>query len=305
MISDLFSKRLKRLRGEVPDVYVYDSLPNQLRVQIVYIIEDAIGRDRYGQQASSVYTHINRTLCREYGKFELVKNARTAQDAVVDFFLTATATEHALDVIEVCFGLITNFIANDSTYRNGTARKIEAVEAVTELNERFKEHGVGYQFVSGELIRVDSEFLHKEAVLPTLTVLRGKEFQGANEEFLLAHEHYRHGRFKECLVFSLKAFESTIKAICKIRGWTFQAGDTAKSLIAICLKEGLIPQYSETQFATLRGLLESGVPTMRNKNGGHGQGADIVDVPAYLARYALNLTATTILFLTEANNSLK
>ena len=38
-IFDIFSKRQKKLRGEVPDVYVYDKLPSPLRVQIIQIWE--------------------------------------------------------------------------------------------------------------------------------------------------------------------------------------------------------------------------------------------------------------------------
>src|SRR5262249_21084556 len=34
---DLFSKRQKRKRGEVPEVYVYDQVPKGLRVQIVQL----------------------------------------------------------------------------------------------------------------------------------------------------------------------------------------------------------------------------------------------------------------------------
>ena len=45
-VSDLFSKRQKRLRGEVPDVYQYDDIPSPLRVQIAYIIKDALGDSR-------------------------------------------------------------------------------------------------------------------------------------------------------------------------------------------------------------------------------------------------------------------
>lgn len=44
-IFDLFSKRQKSLRGDVPDVYVYDNLPDALRVQIVHIWTDALGND--------------------------------------------------------------------------------------------------------------------------------------------------------------------------------------------------------------------------------------------------------------------
>lgn len=305
-VFDLFSKRQKRARGEVADVYVYDKLPRQLRVQIVHIVQDAFGVDHYSSNhVSSAYSTIKQALCREYGLFELVNHSRSDAESVFNFFLAEESTERALDVVELCFKYISLVILDDPHYRFHTDRKIEPEGALDELNERFKEHGVGYQFESNELIRVDSEFLHSEAVKPTLMVLREDGFKGANEEFLLAHEHYRHGRYKECLVDSLKAFESTMKAICKLRGWATQPTDTAKTLIATCFANGLVPAYLESQFGSIRNLLESGVPTVRNKNGGHGQGSDPVMVPEFLARYGLNLTATNILFLVDANSARK
>lgn len=45
-IYNLYSKRQRQLRGEIPDVFSYDNIPNSLRVQIVHIIRDAIGRIR-------------------------------------------------------------------------------------------------------------------------------------------------------------------------------------------------------------------------------------------------------------------
>jgi hypothetical protein len=42
-VFDLFSKRQKRSRGEVPDVYQYETIPEVLRAQIVHIIRDAFG----------------------------------------------------------------------------------------------------------------------------------------------------------------------------------------------------------------------------------------------------------------------
>lgn len=305
-VFDLFSKRQKRARGEVPDVYVYDSLPQPLRVQIVHIIKDAFGVDDYGSDhAAKVYEFVNQTLCREFGVFQLIKYPESDQHAVFNFFLQEESVEHSLDVVELCFRLIQIHIGEDDSYQYHTKRKINADDALAELNERFKEHGVGYQFESGEIIRVDSQFLHAEAVKPTLAVLRDKNFKGANEEFLKAHEHYRHGRYKECLVDALKAFESTMKTICSLRSWPTQQTDTAKNLIATCMSNGLFPAYFDSQFSSIRSLLESGVPTVRNKNGGHGQGAAPVAVPEYLARYTLNLTATTILFMVEAHQATK
>lgn len=305
-VFDLFSKRQKRARGEAPDVYSYDKLPHPLRVQIVHIIKDAFGTDNYGSDhVEKAYEFVKKALCRELGVFELVKYPQSDQESVFNFFLAEESVERALDVVELCFRIIQIHIGKDTTYQYHTTRTMESDAAIAELNERFKEHGVGYQFESGEIIRVDSEFLHSEAVKPTLAVLREKSFKGANEEFLKAHEHYRHGRFKECLVDALKAFESTMKTICSLRGWPVQPTDTAKNLISTCLTNGLFPAYFDSQFSSMRSLLESGVPTIRNKNGGHGQGVDPVAVPDYLARYVLNLTATTILLMVEAHKSAK
>lgn len=301
-LFDLFSKRQRRLRGDVPDVYTYNALPDQLRVQIVHIIRDAFGEDyEYFDDAEQAYRFVHDALCREYGVFNLFKRANSHADALINFFLAEQSVERALDVVEICFKYIHFVIRDNYNYSQHTIRKIKVDDAIDELNARFKEHGIGFQFESGEIIRVDSEFLHAEAVKPTLAILRASHFKGANEEFLKAHEHYRHGRHKECLVEALKAFESTMKAICQKRGWAYQPGDTAKALINTCLTQGLLPSYLESQMGSLRSLLESGVPTVRNKLGGHGQGPDPVQVPEYMARYGLNLTATTILFIAEAD----
>jgi len=182
--------------------------------------------------------------------------------------------------------------------------KITADEAIKELNFRFREHGLGYQYESGKIIKIDSQIIHAEAVKPVLHLLSDSRFQGVNEEFLKAHEHYRHGHYKECLVECLKAFESTMKTICDTQGWSYQPGDTAKKLINVCFQNNLIPTYLQDQFSSLRQNLESGVPTMRNKNGGHGQGSQPLNVPQYFAGYQLHMTASTILFLLEAEKTL-
>jgi hypothetical protein len=159
--------------------------------------------------------------------------------------------------------------------------------------------------VSGELVRLDSELLHAEAVKPALSLLREKRYHGANEEFLRAHEHYRHGRNEEALADCLKAFESVMKVICAKRGWPHAETDTAKKLIEVCFDNGLVPAYLQSEFTALRVSLESGIPTVRNRQGGHGRGTQPRNVPDHLAGYLLHLTATSILFLVEAEKALK
>ena len=101
----------------------------------------------------------------------------------------------------------------------------------------------------------------------------------------------------------LKAFESAMKIICDLKGWTYKPTDTAKSLIEVCLTNNLIPTFTQQQLTSLRTLLESGVPTVRNKQAGHGQGSELRQVPPHLARFALNLTGTAVVLLVESFNA--
>jgi hypothetical protein len=307
---DIFSKRQKKLRGETPDVYIYDEIPQPLRVQVVHIWEYAFGNIyAYESQAGHVYKHIYEILCHEYGVFHLNNkyelNHGTLSEylsALSDYFVSVEGPEKALDIIELSFRCI-EIYTRDNSYRHYSQPSITADDAIEELNLRFLEHGVGYKFEAGMLIRIDSELVHAEVVKPTLNLLRAKEYKGANEEFLKAHEHYRHQRYQECMNECLKAFESVMKAICHKRKWQYNQKDTAKALIDTCFKNSLIPRYLESHFTALRSSLESGVPTVRNKMSGHGQGVQSNAVPAYMAGYLLHLTATSILLMALLHES--
>lgn len=299
-IFDLFSKRQKKLRGEIPDVYQYEDINDNFRVQVVHIINDAFGKDKYGHDyVESTYKEIHRILCKEYGVFELKKNERYISNEVLNFFLSTNDYEKALDVIELSFKLINIYIRDSDYEYNTKERRLKPDEAIDELNLRFKEHGIGYQFESNELIRIDSLIVHSEVVKPVLKILTNPIYAGANEEFLKAHEHYRNNRNQECLNECLKSFESVLKAICEKNCWSYNQNDTSKKLIKICFDNHLIPSYLQTQFSSLQQLFESGIPTIRNKNSGHGQGVHQIQVTNEITSYMLHLTATNILFLTQ------
>lgn len=298
-IFDLFSKRQKRLRGEVPDIYIYDKLESNLRIQVIHIIRDAIGVDGPGYNyVKQAYEFIHKTLCREYGVFSLGGYREKDEEAVLKYLLQKDV-ESALDIIELTFQYIDIIIRKDSNYNFNNSVELTPDDAINELNARFKEHGFGYQYESGELIRVDSTYVHSEIVKPTISLLWNAKFDGANEEYLNAHDHYKHGRHKECLNECLKAFESVMKIICKEKGWQFNQTDTSKKLIQTCFDNELVPIFVQNQFTSLKNLLESGIPTIRNKLGGHGQGDDKITVDEGITRYALNLTGTNIIFLIE------
>jgi len=306
-IFDLYSKRQKRLRGEVIDIFIYDDIPNKLRVQITHIIRDCFGYNNYDYQEDKplkLYQQIRDILCREYGKFELRKNTTlyrsTADEELLNFFLETKNNDEALDVIELlCQALEKIILPNYYEFERKFNSKIHPEQAILDLNKRFKENGIGYSYESGQIIRIDSTYIHAEITKTTLNLITHKKFKGANEEYLKAHDHYKKGDNKECLVECLKAFESTMKIICLEKGWNISPNATAKSLIQTCFDNELIPSFTQNQFTSLRSLFESGIPAIRNKLSGHGQGKDTQKVDDEMTRYALNLTGTNIIFLIE------
>jgi len=306
-VTDLFSKRQKRLRGELPDVYVYDEILNGLRVQVCHILNDTLGEGGpHHGNSQEAYKRIAETLCREYGVFVLppTRNRQHYGEELINFILKEVEVERVIDAIELSFRLIDN-----GTRVYGFLERHDASEradaAIEELNGRFREHGIGFEYSNGQMLRIDSEYVHAEVVKPALTVLSEPKYEGAQQEFLAAHAHYRAGNAKECLNDCLKAFESTMKAICDSRGWSYKKGATSKDLIQTCLNNELVPDFWQQHFTSLRQELESSVPTGRNKLGGHGQGSVPVEVPLYLAAYMLHMTASTIVFLGNADSELR
>ena len=304
-IIDIYSKRRKRLRGKLPDVYQYDDMPGPLRVQIVQILQDVLGVTsevtRLIDPTENWFKAIHKVLAREYGMFQLHKEGRTSQ-AIIFNFLLQTDVEKVIDVIEVSLHVAYELESDNERLRCVPGAEQNLDEVVDELNARFREHSIGYRFEPeiGKVVRVDSELLHQEVVKPSLHLLRASHFAGAEQEFHKAHEHYRHQRFQESINESLKALESTLKVICKRKRWSFSERDVASKLIQIVFDRGLIPNYLESQFNGLRTILEGGVPAIRNRDSGHGTGTTPRQVPAHLAAYALHQTASAIVFLAEA-----
>jgi hypothetical protein len=308
-LLDLFSKRQRRLRGDVPDIYVYDQLPNALRVQIVHVFTHALGEpEHYEDQVLPTYKLIADALCKEYGLFVLPPTTRRygndVREELGHFFLTTDETEKALDVVELVFRVIDRSVRRFD-YNNDHNSDQTATEAIEELNARFKEAGVGFQYLAGEIVRVDSELIHSEVTKPALRLLNTKHYAGAQQEFLAAHEHYRNGKMKEALNDCLKSFESTMKAICDKHRWPYGPQDTASKLLQVCFDQGLVPAFWQGQLSSLRSLLESSVPTGRNRLSGHGQGTTPTEVPGYIAAYMLHMTASALVFLTTADLELK
>lgn len=307
LMIDLFHKRQQKLRGEIPDVYQYENFPQPLKVQIVHIWRENLGADYKGvgwnpsSPNREYYEFIHKTLLKEFAVFQLIEEEYQDNPnnslfvTISNYFLQEVNVEKSLSVVELV-GRVTEVFYQE--------QRQDSKPFINELNERFKEHGFGYQYENGQIIRVDSQFIHSEAVRPTLIVLSQSMYKGAQEEFLRAHEHYRHQRYQEAMVDCLKAYESTLKIIMKKHKWEYNENDTADALTGKILQKGLVPDYWLQYFKSLKNTLTAGVPTVRNKEAGHGQADELKNIPDYLVSYVLHMTASVILFLVKAEESL-
>lgn len=308
-ITDLFFKREKRKRGEYPDVYQYEILPDKLKVQIVHIWDETIGKDftysdyepKLFKDIREVLKYVNQSLVKELGVFELPLSndaySPTYFSKIANFFLSSVETDIDLSVIEL-------MMLGISIFHDNYPNRYDLKEAVNNLNQRFREHGVGYQYENDQIIRIDSEFIHSEAVEPALKLLSNSIYKGAQEEFLKAHEHYRHQRYSEALIECLKAYESTLKIILDKNKWEYSSNATADELTGRIMQSGLVPEFWQQHFKSLKNTLTSGVPTARNKVAGHGAGNEVREIPEYLVSYILHMTASTIVFLVKAEEAL-
>jgi hypothetical protein len=304
---DTYSKRLKRRQqAGQEDVFGYDFLPESFRIQVVHIWRAALGE--HSQFASSqisneAWEFVQGALAREFGVFHLGKSHADPFVQCQQELLGAQ-TLPALDMLELTFRYIDRVIRHAESWDREHLSQLPD-DAIQELNHRFREHALGYRYEAGELIRVDSEFIHEHAVKPAIAALQNDGFSGALQEFMKAHEHYRKGAHKEAIAEALKSFESTMKAICDARKWPYAQTATASTLIEVIFSQQLIPSELATEFTSLQAMLRGGLPTVRNRNSGHGQGALPRKVPDHLAGFALHLAAANITFLMAAHRAMK
>jgi hypothetical protein len=153
-VWDLYSKRRRRELSQTPDVFTYDRLSNELRTQIVHVWGEAIGTPYYDAHSTGkiqeTYQEIVQVLRREYGVFKLSNardpgDVRDAHEDLTTWFLSEKKNERVLDAIELTFRIIDKY-CGDNSYIHGRRNRKIADDAVEELNIRFKEHGIGYQF---------------------------------------------------------------------------------------------------------------------------------------------------------------
>lgn len=305
-IFKLFSQRQEDAdNSNVEDVYQYDSVPAALRNQVAQIATDGIGRG--SASAGYSYTAFNewwaeleKIFIREKGRVGL-GSLGDAQTRIISY-MQECSTADWLDFQELIGRAITH-IGEPSQHAFRTEWQIanKASEHIDELNYRLRRAKVGFQIENGSLIRIDSQFVHAEAVRPALTLLGRSGFEGPEEEFREAHRHYRDGENRQAVAMAANALESTLKAVFALKKWEYNKGARISDLLKIARAHSLWPDYLDQSFDQLVATIQSGLPKIRDNDASHGQGAIPKEVPAYIAAYALHLAASKIVLIVAAS----
>ena len=294
----LFSERNKEPSD---DVYTYDNIPTSFRNQLFYTISEIITwfNDSRLIDNLNLWELTHNLYCREKGLKELDDDS-VYYRSKIEKYIDKSSDMDLLDFIDYAFWYFLH-VGKTLQSRNQYCRAMKTVETgIVDLNYRFQQHGLGYEFINGELIRIDNEMIHHEYVKPALCLLHENGFDGAEEEYKKAFIALRNKDSKTAIIEAEKAFESTMKIICAKREYPFDPEkDSAKKLIERLKSSNFFPEYMENQLNAIVTALVSGAPTIRNRTSGHGQGEESVDIPDSYAKYVIGLVAVNIVFLVQ------
>lgn len=302
MIYKLFSQRRKEeaLAGK-DDVYQYDNIPTHLRHQINSISFESLGIPyviSYNVEENPAWVEVERVFLREKGYVTLSRED-TAGQRIPNYMIGAD-TDEWIDLLELICLVIDHLKSKNDAHLGKWQIQEESAKAIDEINYRMKQAGVGYAFENGQIIRIDSQFVHSQIVKPALGLLSAQGYDGPSEEYRTAHEHYRSGDYRQAVGMAANALESTFKAIFDQAGWEYKKGARISDLIKVAKGNELWPNYLDNSFDQLVATLQSGLPKIRDNDASHGQGATAKEVPSYVAAYALHLAASKIVFVVQA-----
>lgn len=278
---ELYSDSKRNL--ETVDIFVYDEVPDKFKNNIFYFIQDKLTN----MELSQIYRKIiiEHGLKRNIDETYL-NNPESFTNAFIGGFEKLIDSNDEIDFYLDLIVLFLNVLDQDKS------------ETIVSVNKILYKHSLGYQIdiVKDQIIRVDSKHIYQETIQQVLLLLNDIQFENVDDEYRKAYEELKNGNYEGTLVEANKAFESTMKIICELKGYGLPSKHTASALIAHLRKNSFIENFQDEKFNGLAKTLQS-ISISRNNQAGHGQGIKKRDLSVMFAEYALQITASNILLL--------
>lgn len=159
------------------------------------------------------------------------------------------------------------------------------------INQIFDLHECMWRIADGEFFKLDADFMGARLVADAHDALAANRFVGAADEYAKARQELGSGDVKDGIFHAGKSFESVMKVMTGLQN------ANADQLIKAMQSQGYFDDLPESIRSGFAEQVMKTLPFLRNKLAGHGQGAEIVDVPVVYGELAVQLAATLHNFL--------
>lgn len=160
------------------------------------------------------------------------------------------------------------------------------------INQIFDLHDCAWRIADGEFFKLDSDFIGARITAQAHDNLAANGFAGASNEFAKARQELAQQDVKDAIIHAGKSFESVMKVMT-----TGTENANADQLIKAMLSQGYFDDLPESIRKGFAEQVMKPLPFLRNKLAGHGQGAQVVEVPPTYGELALQLAAAFHNFL--------
>jgi hypothetical protein len=158
-------------------------------------------------------------------------------------------------------------------------------------NQIFELRACPWRLSDGEFFKLDGDFVGARLTFMAHDALAANRFAGAAEEYAKARQYLGAGEMREAIYFAGHSFESVMKVLTGLEH------ANADKLIKELLGQGYFDDLPESARMGFADQVLKALPLLRNKLGGHGQGAAVLSIPPTYGHLALQLAAAFHNFL--------
>jgi hypothetical protein len=228
---------------------------------------------------SDILSEVERDLATEYGIEGLAVSGQASQQSPWEGLrqlVLGGPDKQLLDVVEMAFPWMDN--DQKSEFR-------------TKVNEIFEMHGCPWRFADGQFFKLDADFVGAQLTSSAFETLSSGRFEGAANEYARARQDIASGDSKDAILYSTKSFESVLKVI------TALDHVNADRLLKELANQGYFDDLPENVRSSFVEQVMKTLPSLRNKLASHGQGAEVINIPAVYGELAVQLAAAFHNFL--------
>jgi hypothetical protein len=239
------------------------------------------------REKTSVLEQLPGELCHRYGEERLLARTEDGGARVpVDLkgFVEGAYPSQVFDVAEL-------FYAEIPAERR--------LDFQLEMNSILEEERSDWRMADGQFFKVDSQFLEAHVIAKSYELLKAAGFEGALDELNQARNELAADNVKGAIHNACKSLESVIKAVSDT-----ESGN-ASALVRGLADKGFYDGIPEDVGRAFGEQVLMALPFLRNRLGGHGQGANVLEVPRLYGELAVHLAATFIHFVVHRSVQLR